>query len=368
MRRPRILLLVALPPPVHGQSLMQQALVDSRWEWCNAVHVDLRLSRDGGDVGRFRPGKILGLLGAVLDVLRARLAGPVDLLYYVPAPPRVVPVLRDLLLLAAVRPMSRRLLLHFHAGGFDRIRTLCGGLFRLPASLVYGDAAGAVVTSEALRPEVEWIVPHRVSVVPNGVEDGAGGPRATPAVSNLILYAGSLSEVKGIPELLDAVELLVKRGTECRLVLLGEFRSRAFRRTVERRAASGDLRGRVHLAGSCTGRDKWEWFHQAACLCLPSRDLEAQPLALLEAMCWSLPAAASAWRTHADILGDGGICVPPGDAPALAGALDRLLRDPALRSALGAAGRRRYEERYTLSSHRALLAEALRDALGDTVR
>jgi glycosyltransferase involved in cell wall biosynthesis len=263
--------------------------------------------------------------------------------------------------------MSRRLLLHLHAGGFERIRTLCGGIFRLPALLVYGGAAGAVVTSEDLLPEAEWIRPRRLSVVPNGVSDNAGGPRATPAESTIILYAGSLSEIKGIPELLDAVELLLRRGTECRLVLLGEFRSRAFGRTVERRAASGDLRGRVHLAGPCTGSEKWEWFRQAACLCLPSRDLEAQPLALLEAMCWSLPVAASRWRTHADILGDGGICVQPGDASALAGALDRLLRDPALRLALGTAGRRRYEERHTLSAHRALLGDALRDALRDTV-
>jgi glycosyltransferase involved in cell wall biosynthesis len=42
-----------------------------------------------------------------------------------------------------------------------------------------------------------------------------------------------------------------------------------------------------------------------------------------------------------------GLVVPPGDAPALAAALGRLLRDPALREALGASARQRYREAFT---------------------
>jgi glycosyltransferase involved in cell wall biosynthesis len=41
-----------------------------------------------------------------------------------------------------------------------------------------------------------------------------------------------------------------------------------------------------------------------------------------------------------------GIAVPPGDAPALAAALRRLAADPALRGAMGAAGRRLAEARF----------------------
>jgi hypothetical protein len=53
----------------------------------------------------------------------------------------------------------------------------------------------------------------------------------------------------------------------------------------------------------------------------------------------------------------------PGDAAALAGALDRLLGDGALRQGLGTAGRRRVEDRFALDRHLSTI-EALYESNG----
>jgi glycosyltransferase involved in cell wall biosynthesis len=85
---------------------------------------------------------------------------------------------------------------------------------------------------------------------------------------------------------------------------------------------------------------------------------EALPISVLEAMAAGLPVVASAVGGLAELVVDGetGLLVPPGDADALAGALERLLGDGRLRRQMGAAGRSRAEELFDLPSfHRAHL-------------
>jgi len=59
---------------------------------------------------------------------------------------------------------------------------------------------------------------------------------------------------------------------------------------------------------------------------------------------------ATDWRGIPDLVGDGvtGLLVPPRDAAALAGALQRLLADQSLRDRMGAAGRASYDRRHSL--------------------
>jgi 2-deoxystreptamine N-acetyl-D-glucosaminyltransferase/2-deoxystreptamine glucosyltransferase len=81
-------------------------------------------------------------------------------------------------------------------------------------------------------------------------------------------------------------------------------------------------------------------------LVLPSA-YEEMGSVLVEAMAAGLPVVASAVGGIPEVVQDGvtGLLVPPGDADALAAALDRLVADPALRARL-AAGARAHARRY----------------------
>lgn len=168
---------------------------------------------------------------------------------------------------------------------------------------------------------------ERVTHVLNGVEPvepvrPPGG--AVPVVAAL----GRLTAQKGFDVLLDAVRLLDADGVRLEVLLGGEGRERA---DLERRAAGLPVR----LTGF--EAEPRRLFAQADVFVLPSR-VEALPLVLVEAVSAGLPCVATDVGDVREALGDVVEVVPPQDAGALAGALRRLLADPADRERRGRAG------------------------------
>ena len=82
---------------------------------------------------------------------------------------------------------------------------------------------------------------------------------------------------------------------------------------------------------------------------LPSR-MEGVSLTLLEAMSAGLPVVATRVGGNPEVVVDGatGLLVEPGEPRQLAAALQSLLGDEARRLTLGAAGRRRVDETFSM--------------------
>jgi glycosyltransferase involved in cell wall biosynthesis len=78
--------------------------------------------------------------------------------------------------------------------------------------------------------------------------------------------------------------------------------------------------------------------------------MEGMPVSLMEAAACGRPAVATAVGGVPELVADGvtGLLVAPGDSLGLADALERLLRHPALRAAMGQAARARAERLFSL--------------------
>lgn len=168
--------------------------------------------------------------------------------------------------------------------------------------------------------------------------DGQDGPK--------LLAVGRLSHYKGFDVLLDALD----RIPAANLLLVGDGECAA---ALRERAARLRLGARVAFANRLDDDALAGAYAQADAFVLPSLDRsEAFGLVLLEAMRAGLPVVASDVRGSAigHVVADGetGMLVPPGDAQALAGAIERLCRDADLRRRFGEAGRRRWREHFTL--------------------
>jgi glycosyltransferase involved in cell wall biosynthesis len=176
----------------------------------------------------------------------------------------------------------------------------------------------------------------RLHVVHCGVElDRYGGdePRA-PRAGLELLFVGRLVGVKGLFVLLEALARL-GRG-DLRLALIGDGPDRG---ALE--AEAGRLGIEARFLGYRSQSEVADALRGADALVLPSF-AEGVPVVLMEAGASGLPVVATRVAGVEELVRDGesGIVVPPGDAAALAGALERLADMPSeTRSRIGQAGR-----------------------------
>jgi glycosyltransferase involved in cell wall biosynthesis len=85
----------------------------------------------------------------------------------------------------------------------------------------------------------------------------------------------------------------------------------------------------------------------------------------VEAMAAGLPVVGMRGGGIGEIVVDGetGLLAPPDDAGALAAAIERLAREPALRTTMGRAGRLRAESHYSLAAHTAAMLHVYEQAM-----
>src|SRR3954471_20612274 len=161
----------------------------------------------------------------------------------------------------------------------------------------------------------------------------------------LIVSVGNLYPVKGHQHLIEALGLLAGRYPRVHLAISGRGE---LADALTGRAAALGLSDRLHLLGLRS--DVPAVLAAADVFVLPSLS-EGLPLALLEAMFAACPIIASDVGDVAVALarGDAGILVQAGNAAALAGALDSLLRDRIQARQLGERAFRQAVAEYDIS-------------------
>ena len=148
-----------------------------------------------------------------------------------------------------------------------------------------------------------------------------------------LLWAGQLRPVKGLAYLLEAVKLLIDRGFNVHLTIVGDGEQGDYLRDL---ASKLGLKHAVEFPGYVPpGPALKTYFDRADIYVLPSLS-EGIPKVLLEAMAAGLPIVATKVGGIPDIIEDGvnGLLVEPGDARALAFCVQRLIQADDLRMSL----------------------------------
>jgi glycosyltransferase involved in cell wall biosynthesis len=363
MKKPHLLLVVHLPPPIHGVTAVNQRIVDSQF-LASRFQIEvlpLRFANAVEDLGRpalrklFRAGRIATQLAWKL------LAGRPDGVYF-SVSPRGGAFYRDCAYIAIAKLSGAACILHLHAKSITRaddgaFRTFVyKHVFRgthvigLSSSLATGVEAGARVAS--------------VTYVANGIPDSGPAVTTRTVQRPRILYLSNMIREKGPLDLVDALAAVRHRGIDFEATFAGAASGDDCLAELMSRVQRYELTANVRYVGPTYGAAKEALFASHHVFVLPTYD-DAFPLVLLEAMQYALPVISTSEGAIPDIVanGDTGLLLRPRDTATLANHIIRLLEDADLRREMGQRGRARYLQRFTQSTFEEMLATAWRECL-----
>ena len=235
-----------------------------------------------------------------------------------------------------------------------------------------GRMDGLIATSEISASYLEPAQRARATVIHHGIDASRFHPPADRAAAWReaglpgkfgVGCFGRVRAQKGTDVFVDAMCQVLPRYPDFTAVIVGEVTpgERAFAAQLEAKARDAGLADRMHFLGLRPIEELPEWFRRVTVYAFTSRN-EGFGLTLLEAMA-SGNALVAARAGAADIVvndGDNGILVPPGDATALAAALDRLMADPASADAMGRRAAGRAAAEFTVDAEAAKIAAVYR--------
>ncbi len=199
------------------------------------------------------------------------------------------------------------------------------------AALTAADAIGVVTARD--RPALAQMIPDALVPFPPFVDTApfaaahTGSPGGKRIVSAAMMREGRKAD--SIALLAGAFARVAADMPDAELVVAGDGPARA---RLEPMFPPRTFAGRLDEAGLAAlfaGADLFVW---------PAIE-EPFGFVFLEAQAAGLPVVGGASRGVVDIVTDGGVLVPPGDAAALADAISALLRDPVRKAAMGEAAR-----------------------------
>ncbi|WP_417308310.1 glycosyltransferase family 4 protein [Devosia sp.] len=243
---------------------------------------------------------------------------------------------RKLIIAAFARVLRVPYVLHLHGGNYREFWADSAPLMSRAILSMFNHAAGIVVLGSVWRGFVANRAPaaaDRITVVPNAAPQPSLQPDRGDAVH--ILYLGRLSDMKGVPQLGEALAAL-KDVPGWRATLAGDGGVEEARHAAQ----NYDIADRVAIPGWVDSDTVAQLVASADILVLPSF-VENLPVSIIEGMAAGLAVVATPVGAVEDIVinNETGLLVETGNVKELTQALHRLIGDSALRQRLGTAAR-----------------------------
>ncbi len=361
-KKPRILFIGTLPPPVHGSAVVSQQIKDSKVinDAFDGDWVNFSTSRRMDEIGKKTLAKPFRLIGALCKEFWLLITHHYDLCYLA-ITCHGSGFLKDAPFVLMAKLFRRKIVIHQHNKGMANDVDRWPYRWLLP--LCYKNAK-VILLSWYLYTDIEKIVPkENVLNCPNGIKldktqnDSIKKENKTPR----LLFLSNLMESKGIFVLLDALRIMDEKGCSFRCDFVGGETKDIDAIRFAKETTQRGLNNKVFYLGRKYGKEKDELYDNSDIFVFPTNE-DCFPLVLLEAMSHHLPIITTNEGGIPDIVDEGinGLVCERRNSQSLADCIEKLINDKELRHSMGAVGRKRLEEQFTEKHFEEKMLECLK--------
>ena len=354
----KVLFIMHMPPPVHGAAMVGKYIHDSKIVNDSFVcrYENMMLASSLEDIGKGGVKKVFNLLSQLKRFKKAIKEFRPNLVYITPNAAGGA-FYKDFVVVQYVKrclkkySMNAQIVAHYHNKGVSarQDRWLDNYLYKK-----FFNGLKVILLANVLYEDVKKYVARKdVLVCPNGIPEllqyEPTAERNNPVPQ--ILFLSNLIVSKGVIVLLDALNILNKRGVDFACCIVGgetdELDAPRFSDEIVRH----DLTEKVVYVGKKYGDEKKEYFENADIFAFPTfYHNEAFPLVNIEAMEYKMPIVTTDEGGISDMVvnGETGLICERKNPVALANAIESLLKDKSLRIRMGECGYNKFKREFTL--------------------
>ena len=346
----KVLIVGQIPPPYGGQAIRIKQTIDHKYKTLEIYHVDLNFSQNMAGVGKVNPLKILHLFSTILRILKIRFSKGVKNIYYPPAGPNTIPIIRDTIILTLVRPFFKKTIFHFRASGISEKLKKNKQLYFLSYA-AYHKPDISLQLSRHAPPDGSFFKSKTTHVLNNGQPNlNPYNKRPNQKTDSIkLLYVGVIKESKGVFDLLEALKLLVNTNKNILLRIMGEPDHVQTKNRLVKTAKTLNISKHIECLGAISGNERFDFYLDSNIFVFPSFfESEAMPNVVIEAMQFNLPVVATKWRGAKELVIDNetGFLVPIKSPLSFFESVQTLINKPELRISMGLKGRKHFLENY----------------------
>lgn len=359
----KILFIMHMPPPVHGASMMGKYIHDSRVvnDAFECRYFNLTLAKDLQDIGKGGLRKLIDFIKQITALRNVIKAENPNLCYVTPNA-KGGAFYKDFLIVMMLKAMRKKVIVHYHNKGVStrQNKVIDNFLYRH-----FFKNLKVILLADTLYNDVrKYVKKEDVYICPNGIPETINIKKRVHDGFN-ILFLSNMMREKGVWDLIDACKILKDKGLNFHCHFIGKW-SDISEETFNDRINALGLQDCVNAYGAKYGEEKNDFFENTDVFVFPTfYHNETFGLVLLEAMQYSIPCISTDEGGIPFVIEDGktGFVIEKHQSKILADKLVLLIDNPNLCNEMGNAGRKKFEQEFTLNQFEKKIAEILNDAL-----